>query len=409
MQKRKILFCTSSYKTGRGGVASYAHDVIAAFADDYEFVVVTGDHFLDDGGGIVVRHIGCVDLSSKAAERLLAVISEEAPDIIVNSGHPLMTLVTPFVPDATRVISVSHFVNGRLSWVAGVCSRWADGLVALSSFGKEYLDKKFNVAKGKARVIFNYIDPITNVNPDAKKQAPVLRIVYPGGTSFQKSAEVVCGMLRRLQRTEFNFEFFWLGSTRLPGADWPLVRLHDVSDCIDMNDKRIKHVGLVDRARAQEILAGCNIFLLPSRGEGFPISLLEAMRSSCIAVVSDARHGSLDIIRNGVNGIVVKQGSVDGLLKAVTDILHSHSDYFHIYDNCLRTFNDIVAKDKWIGKMEELFSAPPMHDPRLRFSPKAYAKGQKYLKAILFFDWLRDRFFRQPYFMVYFRYLKLFR
>lgn len=407
--KIKILLCTSSYRMGRGGIASYAHDVINAFADKYEFVVVTGDNFLDHGGRIVVHNISCTDLSVKAAKCLLAVILEESPNIIINSGHPLMTLVTPFVSNDIKVISISHFVNGRLSWMAGICSQWADCLVALSSFGKEYIDRKFNVKEGKTRIIFNYIDSISNVNINIKKQVQTLRIVYPGGASFQKSAEVVCGMLRRLQRTDFNFEFFWLGTTRLPGADWPFIRLRDVSDCIDMKDIRIKYVGVVDRTRAQEILAGCNIFLLPSRGEGFPISLLEAMRGGCIAVVSDAHHGSLDIIQNGINGIIVKQGSVNSLLKVVTDILYNHSKYFHIYDNCLETFRDVVAQEKWVSKMEDIFSSTFMHEPRQIFSHINYTKGRRLMKLLFFFDWVRDRCIRQPYMMIRFRYIKLFR
>ena len=41
----KLLFCTSSFKTGIGGIASYAHDFINAFAKEYEIVIITGDSF----------------------------------------------------------------------------------------------------------------------------------------------------------------------------------------------------------------------------------------------------------------------------------------------------------------------------------------------------------------------------
>lgn len=36
----KILFCTANFKTGRGGISSYAFDFIEAFKDMYEIVVI---------------------------------------------------------------------------------------------------------------------------------------------------------------------------------------------------------------------------------------------------------------------------------------------------------------------------------------------------------------------------------
>lgn len=36
----KILFCTANFKTGRGGISSYAIDFIETFKDTYEIVVV---------------------------------------------------------------------------------------------------------------------------------------------------------------------------------------------------------------------------------------------------------------------------------------------------------------------------------------------------------------------------------
>ena len=40
----KILFCTANFKTGRGGISSYAFDFIETFKNLYEIVVIaSGD------------------------------------------------------------------------------------------------------------------------------------------------------------------------------------------------------------------------------------------------------------------------------------------------------------------------------------------------------------------------------
>jgi len=47
------------------------------------------------------------------------------------------------------------------------------------------------------------------------------------------------------------------------------------------------------------------IFVLPSRNEGMPNALLEAMSCGMAVVISDASPGPLELVENGVNGIVV--------------------------------------------------------------------------------------------------------
>lgn len=407
---KKILLCSSTLHISGRGVPSYAHDLIRVFENEYEFVAVTGDDYNDT---TIIKHIYQVDrndFSITNARKILKIISKEQPDIILNSCHYLMTLVTPFIDDRIRIISVSHFVNGKLSWAAGVNSSWADRLISLSTYGKEYLDKSFSIREpDKTQVVFNFIDKLKEVEVNEKKTRSILKIVYPGGSSYQKSAEIVCRMLKHLQKTDTPFEFYWLGKTKTPGANWPISFVHDIKDCINMKDPRIKHIGLVDRSEAQKLMSDCNIFLLPSRGEGFPISLLEAMRGGCIPIISDARHGSLDMIKNGVNGIVVKQGSACSLYNAVVDIIMNHTSYWHIYDGCINSFNENLEESIWHKKMSDLLESEPLHAQRLHFEDKEYMKGVRLLKSLFRKSWLRDRFINQPYHIVYFHLLKFFR
>lgn len=51
-----------------------------------------------------------------------------------------------------------------------------------------------------------------------KRDRLILKIIYPGGCSYGKSAEVVCKSLKLLLRTNLNFEFYWTGNTKIVGA-----------------------------------------------------------------------------------------------------------------------------------------------------------------------------------------------
>jgi glycosyltransferase involved in cell wall biosynthesis len=47
------------------------------------------------------------------------------------------------------------------------------------------------------------------------------------------------------------------------------------------------------------------VFVLPSRYEGFPNVLLEAMAAGCACVARDCRTGPSDLIRDGDNGVLI--------------------------------------------------------------------------------------------------------
>ena len=97
-------------------------------------------------------------------------------------------------------------------------------------------------------------------------------------------------------------------------------------------------MGRVERAESIEIIKAANIFLLPSKGEGCPISLVEAMKYSCVPIISNARHGSLDIIQDNISGLIIPQGNYNLLYEKIVDIIKYHQKYVEIYDKSKKKF-----------------------------------------------------------------------
>jgi glycosyltransferase involved in cell wall biosynthesis len=67
---------------------------------------------------------------------------------------------------------------------------------------------------------------------------------------------------------------------------------------------------------ASAFYACADIFVLPSRFEGTPLTLIEAM-ASALPVVTTATCGMRDVIRHGENGLLVRPLSSDALVEAV--------------------------------------------------------------------------------------------
>ncbi|HSF17621.1 MAG TPA: glycosyltransferase family 4 protein [Vicinamibacteria bacterium] len=82
--------------------------------------------------------------------------------------------------------------------------------------------------------------------------------------------------------------------------------------------RRVTFMG--ERRDVAEILAGGQIFLLVSNHEGFPRSILEAMRAGLPVIASDV-GGTRESVVDGENGILVQRRDVDGLTRALEKLI----------------------------------------------------------------------------------------
>ncbi len=78
--------------------------------------------------------------------------------------------------------------------------------------------------------------------------------------------------------------------------------------------KRVVFLGLVEDSRT--VYAAADLLVMPSRFEGLPMTLLEALASE-LPVVASALDGIAEVIESGRNGILVPEGDRDGFVCAI--------------------------------------------------------------------------------------------
>lgn len=65
------------------------------------------------------------------------------------------------------------------------------------------------------------------------------------------------------------------------------------------------------------------IFVLPSRSEGLPNALIEAMAHGLACISFDINAGPSDVIDHEVNGILVEDGNIDELAKRINELIEN--------------------------------------------------------------------------------------
>lgn len=123
--------------------------------------------------------------------------------------------------------------------------------------------------------------------------------VYTSGRiEYQKNPEMFNEVAERLP----NVKFVWIGEGSM-------------RDCL--TSENIEITGWEERENAIKIAEKSDVFLLPSRWEGLPIALIEAMYMKKVCVVSDV-VGNHDIVDNGVTGYICH--TADEFVEAIENV-----------------------------------------------------------------------------------------
>ncbi len=94
----------------------------------------------------------------------------------------------------------------------------------------------------------------------------------------------------------------------------------------------------------------CEIFALPSRYEGLPNALLEAMSFGLPPIVSDAAPGPLEVVHHGTTGLVVPTGDPGALASAIEVLARTPELRQRLGDAArreVRRFDPAVAIPAW--------------------------------------------------------------
>lgn len=126
----------------------------------------------------------------------------------------------------------------------------------------------------------------------------------------------------------------------------------------------VTFAGFRSQDEVQEHLAAADVFVLPSFAEGVPVSLMEAMARSTPVVATNV-GGVTELVRDGVNGLVVAPGDVDALVAALSRLADDATLRRSMGEEGVRTVRADFDSATEAGRLVGLFegSTPPAGPP----------------------------------------------
>lgn len=131
------------------------------------------------------------------------------------------------------------------------------------------------------------------------------------------------GRLHRQKAPELLIAAF----ARLTAPGWQL-RFVGAGELLESLQAQCRQLGIQDRVEFSGVIADpreayqqASVFALPSRHEGTPNALLEAMAAGLPCIVSDASPGPLEWVNDGETGRVVPVDDVAALAQALGDLI----------------------------------------------------------------------------------------
>jgi glycosyltransferase involved in cell wall biosynthesis len=103
------------------------------------------------------------------------------------------------------------------------------------------------------------------------------------------------------------------------------------------------------------VLRQCHLFALTSSREGFPNALCEAMACGLAPVSFDCAAGPGEIIRHGVDGLLVQPGDADGLARGLERLMRDEALRQELAARAAEVcdrFDEALVLDRWVWLLE---------------------------------------------------------
>lgn len=229
----------------------------------------------------------------------------------------------------------------------------ANAAIAISSELKKELKEKWEYEEENIHMVFNGVDKkrfskiISNnekTHIKSKLNIPNNKLIigFVGTYEYKKGIDILIEACSKIDKEKFHIVLVGDGD-----RDY-------IVNCINKFNMQ-DNVSLHEFQDPVKFYSIFDIFVLPSRNEGFPLVALEAMMMETAVIRSDV-SGAYDMINHKVDGYIFQNENIEDLKRDIEELIHDDKLRKRIAkrarEKALKNFSEEVMVENMLSKYE---------------------------------------------------------
>ncbi len=269
------------------------------------------------------EHFDVVFISQPFAWMAFRSIKKNYPDtLFLNRTHGWELRIGPFIWDNENKNSFFKYIKNTLTkYMLRINSyqtiKHMDGIVCASSSDSDFIKKEYPAYSDNVFLVNYGLSPeFLNIEKpvDVSTAGRKLRYLFAGQYSERKGILDIKNIFKKIADRQDEFELIFIVNQN------SIEKVHQDFDFL--TDKSLTVLPWVSRTELIDIYKSCDVFLLPSYGEGFGKTSVEAM--ACGLCVIGYIEGALkDFGVNNVNALLSEPGDKETLERNIKFALNN--------------------------------------------------------------------------------------
>lgn len=180
-----------------------------------------------------------------------------------------------------------------------------------------------------------------NLFQEKKFSEKILKVIFIGRVSHAKGFDVLVNTFLGLQQANIPVQFTIVGS------------LYEEKYKGFLDQPQITYIERLSNEGIHKLLVDQHVFFLPSRSEGYPVTIVEAMKAGVLPLVNDIPAMAPDILLHNESGIRVVDNQVIEYQKELLNLNQNRQRLKRMSENAFNKvntyFNNYVIFEEFVS------------------------------------------------------------